>query len=170
MAEFLREVRRTLPLKRAFFVRYAAAAPLGVFGIMQLMMEDVSLRTVLTEAGLPLVGFNSIFVPIVEIVVAFLLATGFFARPAAAVGGIIMAVALYAHGVANWPGEMTPLVPFAVLLCCMYTLWRGAGAWSADLAMWERTPEGEGPVQTVRPADLEEHRETSDVGRRSAHA
>jgi uncharacterized membrane protein YphA (DoxX/SURF4 family) len=169
MAGFLREVRRTLPLKHAFFVRYAAGAPLGVFGIMHLTMDDVSLRPVLTAAGLPLAGFNSLFVPIVEIIVAFLLATGFHARPAAAIGGIVMAVALYAHGVADWPGEMTPLVPLGVLLCCMYTLWRGAGAWSADLAMWERAPEGEGPVRTLRAADVEEHREARDRGR-SAHA
>lgn len=171
MAGFLREVRRTLPLKHVFFVRYAAAAPLGVFGIMQLSMEDVSLRPVLTEAGLPFVGFNSYFVPIVEIIVAFLLATGYFARPAAAVGGIIMAVALYAHGVADWPGEMTPLVPFGVLLCCMYTLWRGAGAWSADLAMWELMPQGDeaSSVRTLRAAEIEEHNQPVDMGR-SAHA
>jgi uncharacterized membrane protein YphA (DoxX/SURF4 family) len=165
MAGFLREIRRTLPLKHVFFIRYAAAAPLGVFGIMQLSMEDVSLRPVLEEAGLPLVGFNSIFVPVVEIIVAFLLATGYLARFGAAVGGVIMAVALYAHGVADWAGEMTPLVPLGVLLCCMYTLWRGAGEWSADLAIWEGMPPEEGLVRTLRAGDVEEHAQGADVGR-----
>ncbi len=169
MAGLLSDIRRTLPLKHLFFVRYAAAVPLGVFGIMQLTMEDVALRPILREAGLPLVGFNSIFVPVVEIAVAFLLATGYFARLAAAVGGIIMAVALYAHGVADWPGEMTPLVPLAVLLCCMYTLWRGAGAWSADLAMWELAPQSDGDVRMLRSSDVEEHRHAQELGR-SAHA
>jgi uncharacterized membrane protein YphA (DoxX/SURF4 family) len=66
------------------------------------------------------------------------LAVGVFARPASLVVVGIMVPAVYVHLVVHDPSLFplqpnAPIIPIVVIMMAALVLWRGAGAWSADL-------------------------------------
>ena len=76
--------------------------------------------------------------PFVEIAVGAALAAGAFARLASVVVMSIMVVATYVHVVVDDPSlfplqPSEPIIPLVVMAVSSFILWRGAGAWSADL-------------------------------------
>ncbi len=92
----------------------------------------------LIAAGLPFYTLSRLTVPYVELVLGIVLAIGIFARPAAVVVIFMMLVATYVHMVVDDPTlfplqPSEPIIPFFVIAMSVYTLWRGAGAWSMDL-------------------------------------
>ncbi|MEE9288956.1 MAG: DoxX family protein [Bacteroidota bacterium] len=94
----------------------------------------------LTQANIPFYTLSLWLGPIVEMVVGLLLVSGFLSRIGGLIGVAFMIVATYAHLVVDPEflpfGNVTSfhvLVPLMVLAGSAYVLWRGGGAWSADL-------------------------------------
>lgn len=132
MLRLIRRLQRTRARRHMVVVRYAAGLPLAIMGTMHLTLEAASMRPILEAAHIPLIWFNALFVPVVEIATGLMLVAGWLARLAAGVGIVVMVVAIYAHLVADWPNEFPFVLPVVVLACASYVLWRGAGAWSLD--------------------------------------
>ncbi len=126
-------LRTTSNLKHVLVPRLIAGLPLLVIGVMHLT-GAAPMRPILEAARIPLVDFNAVAAPAGEVLAALLLLSGGMAR----IGGLIalgaMSVAIYAHIVADWGDEPPIALPIVVLACSAYVLWRGAGAWSLDLA------------------------------------
>ncbi len=94
----------------------------------------------LTQANIPFYTLSLWLGPIVEMVVGLLLVSGFLSRIGGLIGVAFMIAAAYAHLVVDpnfLPfGNVTNfhvLVPLMILAGSAYVLWRGGGAWSADL-------------------------------------
>ena len=109
-------------------------------GLMKLFIPD--LRTAfsgqLTAANILFHSFNMWFVPLTETAVGLLLLFGLFSR----IGGLVviglMLVATYVHLVVTDPAlfplqPTKPIIPIIAIGAAVYVLWRGGGAWSADL-------------------------------------
>ena len=99
----------------------------------------------LIAAGLPFYTLSRWTVPYVELVLGIVLAIGIFTRPAAVVVILMMLVATYVHMVVDDPSlfplqPSEPIIPFLVIAMSVYTLWRGAGAWSMDLRASRELP------------------------------
>ncbi len=124
-------IRETKPAKEVIVFRLIAGLPLVLFGTMHLIGSP-PMRPILEAANIPLPGLNAVFAPIVQVLAGLLLLSGAFARVGALLAAPTMVVALYSHAVADWDDEPTPLIAVAVLVCSLYVLWRGAGAWSLD--------------------------------------
>jgi len=92
----------------------------------------------LEAAGIPLHGLVLYTFPIVEMVLGILLLVGLHARISAALAAVSMAVATYVHIVIDDPSlfplqPVEPIGPLVLLAMLIYTVIRGAGAWSIDL-------------------------------------
>jgi len=92
----------------------------------------------LFAANLPLYSITRWTVPFIEIALGILLGVGLYTRLAIVVVMGIMVVATYVHLVVDDPSlfplqPSEPIIPLVVLVMSAYTLWRGGGAWSADL-------------------------------------
>ncbi len=92
----------------------------------------------LEAAGIPLHGLVLYTFPIVEMVLGILLLVGLHARISAALAAASMAVATYVHIVIDDPSlfplqPVEPIGPLVLLAMLIYTVIRGAGAWSIDL-------------------------------------
>ena len=92
----------------------------------------------LEAAELPMQNLSRTIVPLVEIALGSLLLRGLFARVAALGSIVIMCVATYVHLKADDPSlypsqPVEPYIPLVAIALSLYVLWRGAGAWSADL-------------------------------------
>lgn len=127
----LASIRQTAALKHVIVARLIAGLPLVGMGMMHLIGAG-PIMPILEAARIPLPEVNAVLAPVVEVVAGLLLLSGAFARVGAALGCASMAVAVYAHVVADWPDEPPIVLPIAVLLAALYVLWRGGGAWSMD--------------------------------------
>lgn len=92
----------------------------------------------LTAANIPFHTFNMWLVPITEVTIGLLLVWGLFSRIGGLVAIILMIVATYVHLVVQDPAlfplqPTEPIIPLAAIGIAGYVLWRGGGAWSADL-------------------------------------
>ena len=99
----------------------------------------------LIAAGIPFYTLSRWTVPYVELVLGIVLAIGIFTRPAAVVVILMMLVATYVHMVVDDPSlfplqPSEPIIPLLVIAMSVYTLWRGAGAWSMDLRATRELP------------------------------
>ncbi len=124
-------IRETRAGKEAVLFRLIAGLPLAVFATMHLV-GAAPMKPILEAADIPLPGINAVVAPIVQVLASVLLLSGAFARLGGLLAAGTMAVALYSHAVADWQDEPSPLIAAAVLVCSLYILWRGAGAWSLD--------------------------------------
>jgi uncharacterized membrane protein YphA (DoxX/SURF4 family) len=109
-------------------------------GAMKLLvpMLAVAWAGQLQAAAIPLFTISRWSVPFIEIVVGGFLLVGAYARFAAIVVIGIMIVATYVHLMVDDPSLFPlqpnePVIPLMVMAMSFYVLWRGAGAWSADL-------------------------------------
>jgi len=121
----------TGPLTHLAIVRITAAVPLLGIGAMHLT-GAAPMRPIIDAAGLPMPALGAIAAPLGEILAGILLVSGAASRLGALLGAVIMAVALYAHIVADWPDEPPLPLPIAVLALCLYIAIRGGGRWSID--------------------------------------
>ncbi len=92
----------------------------------------------LVAADVPLHGLVLYTFPIVETVLGFLLLVGLHARISAALAAASMLVATYVHIIIDDPSlfplqPVEPIGPLVLLVMLIYTVIRGAGAWSIDL-------------------------------------
>jgi len=92
----------------------------------------------LAAASIPFSELSFIIVPVVEVFVGISLILGWHARLSALVGSIVMLVATYVHLVADDPSlfplqPVEPIGPLVLLAGLLYILFKGAGAWSADV-------------------------------------
>ena len=131
-------------MKHLFFIRLIAGLVFLVFGILHFVSPE-NFKHILQASNLPLVQFNLIFVPLVEVVVGALLILGLLTRLTAIIGCITMAIAFYAtmtimhldpsqlpDGMTEKPFSPPLFVPIIVFLMCLYVFILGAGAWSID--------------------------------------
>ena len=142
----LNHIRKTQNQKHLSILRAIAAIPLLLFGVLHLI-DPAPFRDILLASGIPFVELNLILAPLAEIAAGALLLSGFFSRLGGLLGAATMATAIYSTlvlaglsgsqlpaGIASVP-EVPPLVlPVVVLVASIYVAWRGAGAWSLDLA------------------------------------
>lgn len=92
----------------------------------------------LIAASVPLDQFVLYMFPIVEMVLGILLLVGLHARISAALAAASMVVATYVHVVNDDPSlfplqPVEPIGPLVLIAMLIYTVVRGAGAWSVDL-------------------------------------
>ena len=98
----------------------------------------------LTAANIPLQAFVQFTFPVAETVLGILLLVGFHARLSALVAAASMVVATYVHIVINDPSlfplqPVEPIGPLVLIAMLIYTVIRGAGAWSIDLKEFMRS-------------------------------
>ena len=110
-------------------------------GIMKLVVPMLSeaWSGQLIHGNIPFYAFTVWFVPIAEILIGSLFVLGFFSRVASVVAIPMMLVATYVHLIVHDPAlfplqPREPVIPVIVLVMAGVVLWRGGGAWSADLA------------------------------------
>ncbi len=92
----------------------------------------------LAAAGIPFHGLVLFTFPIVETALGILLLVGLHARIYAAIAATTMIVATYVHIIVEDPAlfplqPVQPYGPLVLLALLIYTVIRGAGAWSMDL-------------------------------------
>lgn len=133
-------VRNTSDDKVAGVVRLLLAMIVIMTGVMKLVVPVLgeAWSGQLLAANLPFYSLTRWTVPFVEIGVGIALTVGLYARLASVVVMGIMVAATYVHLVVDDPTlfplqPSEPIIPLIVLLMSAYIVWRGAGAWSADL-------------------------------------
>ncbi len=134
------QIRNTSDDKVAGVVRLLLAMIFVMSGVMKLVVPVLAeaWSGQLLAANLPLYSLTRWTVPFVEIAVGVALTVGVHARLASVIVMGIMVPATYVHLVVDDPTlfplqPSEPVVPIMVLLMSAYLVWRGAGAWSADL-------------------------------------
>lgn len=125
--------RNTRPAKHLTVIRVLIAVPLIGIGAQHLI-GTAPMQPILEGANLPLATSLALVVPILEVLVGLALVIGLFARPAALLAIVTMAVAIYAHLVHDWADEPVLILPIAVMVGALQILVSGAGAFSTDLA------------------------------------
>jgi uncharacterized membrane protein YphA (DoxX/SURF4 family) len=133
-------IRTTTDEKATGGIRLMLALIFLMTGVMKLVVPSLAAAWSgqLLAAELPLYELTRWTVPFVEIGVGAVLAAGVFARLAGLVVVGIMIPATYVHLVVDDPSLFPlqpnePIIPIVVILMATLVLWRGAGAWSADL-------------------------------------
>ena len=133
-------IRNTSDDKVAGVVRLLLAMIFVMTGVMKLVVPVLgeAWSGQLLAANLPLYSLTRWTVPFVEVAVGVALTVGIHARLASVIVMGIMVPAIYVHLVVDDPTlfplqPSEPVVPIMVLLMSAYLVWRGAGAWSADL-------------------------------------
>jgi putative oxidoreductase len=117
--------------------RLVAGVPLLAIGMAHVLVADAPMRPLVEAAGFPLAAAVAPAAVAVEIIAGLALLLGLWARIGALLAIPTMLGAIWAHLVIdvwpNGPANEPPLVlPFAVLACAAYVLWKGAGRWSLD--------------------------------------
>jgi len=102
----------------------------------------------LLAANLPFYTLTRWTVPFIEMALGGMLLAGLFARPASVAVIGIMIVATYTHLVVDDPTlfplqPSEPVIPIVVIVMSVLVLWKGAGAWSLDLAATPAGPESQ---------------------------
>ena len=134
------DLRRTTDDKLAGTIRVLLGLLFVMTGVMKLVVPMLAeaWSGQLMAAGLPFYTLSRWSVPFVEMAVGAALLIGVHTRLAGAVVVGIMMVATYVHLVVDDPSlfplqPSEPIIPAVVVVLTAYVLWRGAGAWSADL-------------------------------------
>ena len=133
-------LRKTTDDKLAGGIRVFVGILFVMTGVMKLAvpMLGEAFSGQLIAAGLPFYELNVRLVPFVEIIAGATMLAGFFTRLVSLLIIGMMVVATYVHIVADDPSlfplqPSEPIIPLAVIAMSAYLLWRGGGAWSADL-------------------------------------
>jgi putative oxidoreductase len=132
------------PKRHLFIIRLIAGIVFLVFGILHLIHPE-NFKNILIATDIPLVHFNLLFVPIVEVVVGILFLLGLFTRLAGIIGAISMAVATWStlvlmkltpqtlpDGIKEVPFSPPIFIPIIIGIFSLYLLLMGAGAWGID--------------------------------------
>ncbi len=136
----LESIRNTSDNKVAGVVRLLLAVIFVMAGVMKLVVPTLGdvWSGQLLAANVPFFAVTRWTVPFVEIGVGVALTVGLYARLASVLVMGIMVAATYVHLVVDDPTlfplqPREPIIPLIVLVMSAYIVWRGAGAWSADL-------------------------------------
>ncbi len=134
------DVRNTSDDKVAGVIRLLLAMIFVMTGVMKLVVPVLgdAWSGQLLAANLPFYSLTRWTVPFIEIGVGVALTVGVYARLASVIVMGIMVTATYVHLVVDDPTlfplqPSEPIIPLIVLAMSAYIVWRGAGAWSADL-------------------------------------
>lgn len=92
----------------------------------------------ISAASIPYPELVEYSFPVVETILGVMLLAGLHARISALIAAISMVVATYVHIVIDDPGlfplqPVEPIGPLVLIAMLLYTVFRGAGAWSIDL-------------------------------------
>ena len=144
---------KTTSAKHPIVLRVIAGAPLLAFGIMHLS-GAAPMRPLIEAAGLPMPGITATMGTLTQILAGLLLLAGAFVRVGGAIAILNMLAALYTHiQIPNdaWPipvdtapnPEPLPLMGLAavIIIVSAYLLYKGAGAWSVDHKLTNKTQE-----------------------------
>jgi len=98
----------------------------------------------ISAADIPFPVFVEYSFPVVETVLGVMLLVGLHARISALIAAMSMVVATYVHVVIDDPGlfplqPVEPIGPLVLIIMLLYTVIRGAGAWSVDLKEFGRS-------------------------------
>lgn len=133
-------LRRTSDSNVSAAVRFMLALIFLMTGPMKLLVPNLAeaWSGQLLAANLPFYTLTLTAVPYFELALGVILALGIFARPAVVAVIGIMLPATYVHLVVDDPTLFPlqpnePIIPLVVMAMGIYTLLKGAGAWSLDL-------------------------------------
>ena len=133
-------LRRTTNDKLAAILRLLVGLIFVMAGVLKVVVPHLggAFAGQLAAASIPFRELSFIVVPVVEMLVGISLILGWHARLSALVGSIVMLVATYVHLVADDPSlfplqPVEPIGPLVLLAGLLYILFKGAGAWSADV-------------------------------------
>lgn len=136
----LDKLRKTSRDKVGGVLRILAGLVFIMAGILKVLVPSLghAFTGQLVAAGIPLHGLVLYTFPIAEAVLGFLLLVGLHARVSAFVAALSMVVATYVHIVIDDPSlfplqPVEPIGPLVLIGMLLYTVIRGAGAWSIDL-------------------------------------
>jgi len=136
----LRSLRNTSRDRVGGVLRILVGLVFIMAGILKVLVPSLgqAFSGQLEAAGIPMHGLVLYTFPIVEMVLGILLLVGLHARISAALAAVSMAVATYVHIVIDDPSlfplqPVEPIGPLVFLAMLIYTVIRGAGAWSIDL-------------------------------------
>ncbi|MCL4267740.1 MAG: DoxX family protein [Anaerolineae bacterium] len=139
-ARYLAAIRHTRHDKILGSVRIALGILFLMTGLMKLFVPELraAFSGQLTAADIPFHSLNMWIVPLVETAVGLLLLYGLFSRIGVLIVIGLMLVATYVHLVVSDPAlfplqPTEPIIPIMAIGAAVYVLWRGGGAWSADL-------------------------------------
>ncbi|HRQ42088.1 MAG TPA: DoxX family protein [Chloroflexota bacterium] len=144
---YLAAIRHTGHDKILGSVRIALGILFLMTGLMKLFVPELraAFSGQLTAADIPFHSLNMWLVPMMETAVGLLLLYGLFSRIGALVVIGLMFVAAYVHLVVSDPAlfplqPTEPIIPILAIGAAVYVLWRGGGAWSADLKWSDKEP------------------------------
>jgi len=132
--------RRTSRDKLGGVLRILLGIVFLVAGILKIVVPSLgkAFAGQLVAANIPFHKLVLYAFPVIETVLGILLLVGLHARTSAAAAAASMVVATYVHVAVEDPAlfplqPVEPIGPIALLVMLLYTLVRGAGAWSIDL-------------------------------------
>lgn len=135
-----KRIRTTRTDGAARIIRTALGIMFVMAGIMKLVVPMLAeaFSGQLAAANIPLLQFNELAIPFIEIGVGAALLRGYYTRIAALLVMDIMVVAIFVHLAADDPSlfplqPSAPIIPIVVLLLSLYILTRGGGTGSLDL-------------------------------------
>ncbi len=133
-------LRNTSSARLAGALRILVGFVFFMAGILKVVVPSLgeAFSGQLSAANIPFQEFVQYTFPVVETVLGILLLAGLHARISAAVAAASMVVATYVHIVIDDPSlfplqPVEPIGPLVLLAMLIYTVIRGAGAWSIDL-------------------------------------
>jgi len=136
----LDKLRKTSGDKVGGMLRIVTGLVFIMAGILKILVPSLgqAFSGQLVAAGIPLHGLVHYTFPIAEAVLGFLLLIGLHARVSATLAAASMIVATYVHIIIDDPSlfplqPVEPIGPLVLLAMLIYTVIRGAGAWSIDL-------------------------------------
>lgn len=136
----LNELRITSSDKLGGVLRLLGGAIFLMAGVLKIAVPSlgVAFSGQLVAASIPLPGLVQLIFPVIEAVLGILLLFGLYARISALLAALSMVVATYVHIVIEDPSlfplqPIEPIGPLMLIAMLLYTVIRGAGAWSIDL-------------------------------------
>ena len=136
----LNNMRKTTNDKLGGVLRILLGTVFFLAGLLKIVVPTLgeAFSGQLLAAHIPFRGLVLFTFPIVEMLIGILLLVGLHARVTAALAGLSMIVATYVHVTVENPAlfplqPVEPVGPLVLLILLLYTLLRGAGAWSFDL-------------------------------------
>jgi len=136
----LEDWRKTSDDKPGAALRMVSGLAFLMAGILKITVPSLgaAFSGQLLAASIPFPELVKFSFPIIEAAIGILLLVGLHARLSALVATISMVIATYVHIVVEDPSlfplqPVEPIGPLVLIAILLYTVFRGAGAWSIDL-------------------------------------
>ncbi|MFQ5545308.1 MAG: DoxX family protein [Acidiferrobacterales bacterium] len=132
--------RKTSNDKLGGALRIVAGIVFLLAGLLKMTVPSlgVAFAGQISAASIPFPELTEYSFPVVETVLGVMLLAGLHARISALIAAMSMVVATYVHLVVDDPAlfplqPVEPIGPLVLIAMLLYTVFRGAGAWSMDL-------------------------------------